>query len=455
MELWNLNEIKLNKETSDLLNNIDEVARQVNEYRPLPDDVVRRILDDLESERVYNSNAIEGNTLDLRETKEVLQAGIGRVESKRETEAMEARNLGEAVKLVSDWVASGVGEHTLDNLLKLHHLVLKEINDNQAGRFRTARVMVDGAKHQPPNVASVPVLMTNMFSLLRDERRVHDVVAAAWVHWAIARIHPFYDGNGRVARLWQDLVLLQSRLTCAIIRPEDRREYLEALTQADENEFNPLIQLVCQRTHETLDKYLSHIGHDALLDEWVIELVGEAQARSSEPDKLEFAKWRQKMVQLRWEFEVCSSRVSKASKDLQIQVNECDIININRWDNIRSGMIVGPTSFFSMDFSVRHVYWRYYFFFGLHSSCEHDSMEDKSQQRVGLLISELEGSGLSKHLIQADDSPVSLREVFLTDDRFIRKSVDSSGSALTYDRNIAPIDIAKDFISDVILKRMS
>ncbi len=90
-------------------------------------------------------------------------------------------------------------------------------------------------------------MVKRFFARLKEPPEVHPVLLGAWAHWTIARIHPFFDGNGRMARLWQDVVLFRNRLTCAILRVEDRREYLSALEEADEGRFNPLTQLVAQR----------------------------------------------------------------------------------------------------------------------------------------------------------------------------------------------------------------
>ena len=118
---------------------------------------------------------------------------------------------------------------------------MKGVNDSIAGVLRNRDVMIAGAKRQPPDSRMVSDLIDKFFQYLREDKQMtNGLVLAAWAHWAIARIHPFEDGNGRLARLWQDMLLLRSDYTAAIIRPRVDG-YYDALSRADEGEFNGLI----------------------------------------------------------------------------------------------------------------------------------------------------------------------------------------------------------------------
>ncbi len=96
MELLGVEQIGLDEASNALLQDVDETARRVNEFRPLPKATLDGLLRDLLGERVFTSNAIEGNTLDLRETLEVLKSGY--IDIPRRREATEARNLGKAIE---------------------------------------------------------------------------------------------------------------------------------------------------------------------------------------------------------------------------------------------------------------------------------------------------------------------------------------------------------------------
>ena len=136
---------------------------------------------------------------------------------------------------------------------------------------------------------------------------------AVWVHWAIARVHPFEDGNGRMARLWQDLMLLRSRLTVAIIRPQDRETYMNALSQADEDNFNPLAQIICQRVMSTLQTYLNAQQAADQFQGWASELAGETHARETEKRQSRTNAGAMPSSRLRDAFERCAALINKGA----------------------------------------------------------------------------------------------------------------------------------------------
>ncbi len=164
--------------------------------------------------------------------------------------------------------------------------------------------------------------------MLAQAKDVNDLVLAAWTHWAIARVHPFEDGNGRMARLWQDLVLLRSRLTVAIIRPQDREVYLDALARADDGDFHSLVQLICQQVMSTFRAYLNAQQAADELAGWVTELVGEASARRREMRRIQYERWRHAAEQLRDAFERCAALINHgAEPSLEVQVQGYPIID--------------------------------------------------------------------------------------------------------------------------------
>jgi len=453
MELWLPNQIALNETTNALIEDVAETARRVNEHRPLPHEVVRRIDDELLGERVYSSNAIEGNTLELRETLMILKKGIEGVKKKRE--AKEARNLGEAITCVAEWMAADVPLYEVDEFLRLHEMILRDIKDDWAGKLRTQRVMIHAAKYQPPDHTLVPALTERVLEHLRQAEDTNVILQAAWAHWAIARIHPFIDGNGRMARLWQDIVLLRGNLTCAIIRPEDRRNYLDALVSADDGDFNPLVQLIAHRVAATFDRYLVELGKTAEFEEWVAEVAGEVDDRAAEKAQLGYARWKRKMEQICHEFELCAGKVSGAAKNLRIQVERFAIIDQTQWQNIRDDIRTARTLFFRVDFALQRTQLRYLFFFGKHLWRDIDDECDRSERRVSLLISEDDGSGDAVRLDKVGQCPITLREVFVVDDTLVCRKVEPGSEDARYDRDVSALRIAQDFIREVALSRLT
>ncbi|MHC4698712.1 MAG: Fic family protein [Planctomycetota bacterium] len=455
MELIMPDQIALDETSLALIDDVAQVARTVNEYRPLPGPVVKRIQDKLLGERVCESNAIEGNTLDLRETVEILNTRVISVERKRE--ALEARNLGDAVRKVTEWVDAGDSCHTKDKLLAVHATILKD-SEQPGGMLRTGRVMIQGAKYQPPEAGVVEPLLDRLFERLSHDEDTIPLLKAVWAHWGLARIHPFYDGNGRIARLWQDLVLFEGNLTCAIIRKQDRREYLDALSNADEGDFNPLVQLIANRVSKTFDRYVTELAAEEDIDVRVKAITSETGVRLQQKKKLGYDRWSRKMEQLRWEFELCASKVTEASRDTDIHLKKYDLIDLERWDNIRSGAGAERTWFFWLDFFCRPTRTRYYycFFFGKHyPSDELDNDRDRAEHRAALLISEAKERGVdAKRLDEMENCPITLRQLFVVEDSFVRKRYDLQKSADVYDRGVRPAQIALDFIEEVLLRRL-
>ncbi len=454
MELFLPDQIVLNDASNALLGDVEETARRVNEYRPLPLEVVKRIEDSLIGDRVYSSNAIEGNTLDYRETVTVLNTG--RILENKRREAIEARNLGEAVKRVQLLVAGAEKAQTVENLLETHKLILRETADEYwGGRFREQRVNLTGAKHQPPDHSLVPALVERVMDRLTRADELPGLLRACWAHWALARIHPFKDGNGRIARLWQDLVLFQTNLTAAIIRPEERRDYLSALSAADDGDFNQLVQLTSQRVLTTFDKYLTEIIADQDLEAFAKDVAGEADARVDQKLQLTYQRWARKMEQLRWEFEIISSRITEKAGRVRIQLRKYDLINHSQWESIRRGGSESKNWFFTIYFDCGERRLRYVFFFGKHYPSDPDDPKERSENRVCLLIGEDDGSGQTQRLDKLDRCPISAREILLVDDTFVVKRCGEKGDDISYDRGLAPMRIAQDFIREVVLRRLT
>jgi len=455
MELVTVDQIALDEVTKDLLGDVDKTARRVNELRPLAEPIVTTVQRELLGQRIYSSNAMEGNTFNLGETVETLRTG--HIDIGRKREATEVVNLGKAIEHVQSVLLTSDNAYSAEAFLALHKMLLKGINDDWAGQLRDRQVMIRGAKHQPPDDRYVAGMIEQFFCRLREAEDVNPVLLATWAHWTIARIHPFMDGNGRMARLWQDFVLFKNRLTCAIIPPESKTEYLQTLGEADEGEFNPFTQLVARRVAATLDKCLSAQQEEEAISQWAQEIVGEASAKASEKRKLAYLRWSRKMEELRYEFERCASTITHASADTEVQLSTYDTIEQGTWENIRGGLSASKTWFFRLSFRRDSNYLGYVFFFGKHYWSDVDTVSERSEPRVCLFVSEHEqGKGTARRLGDDDFStPLSIREIFAVDNEFVRVRFDEDRQQKVYDRATTATKIAQEFIRDVLLRRMT
>lgn len=206
---------------------IDRLKATLDQHRPLDPAIVRNLREDLIVRWTYHSNAIEGNTLTLQETKVALE-GIT-IGGKTLREHLEAVNHRDAILYLEELVQKN-GPLTEWEIKSIHQLILKGIDDDNAGRYRTVNVRIAGAEHLPPDQVVVPELMERFISWYQTEAMsLHPVERAARVHSDFVKIHPFVDGNGRTSRLLMNLELMKAGYPPAILPVERRLAYYQAL----------------------------------------------------------------------------------------------------------------------------------------------------------------------------------------------------------------------------------
>ena len=214
--------------------NLDKLTakkKRLDQHRPLPAALVRNLADWFRIELTFTSNALEGNTLTRQETALVVEKGLT-VGGKTLVEHLEATNHARALDWVNAHVNRSPQELTEDDILLIHALILKGIDDEHAGYYRRVPVRISGSTVVMPNPLKVPDLMAQLQSWLNNATDLHPVELAAEAHHRLVSIHPFVDGNGRTARLLMNLILLMSGYPPAIIRKRDRLAYINSLEKA-------------------------------------------------------------------------------------------------------------------------------------------------------------------------------------------------------------------------------
>jgi|SRR5690625_1582539 len=246
------------REVKPLLSNIQKKKEQLDAARPLPKHTLRTLQEKILLEWTYHSNAIEGNTLTLNETKVVLE-GIT-VGGKTLREHLEVINHQEAISYVEEIVKSQepLSERQIKNI---HRLVLKGIDDVHAGVYRKEQVFISGAKHIPPVAVLIQEKMEEMMNWYRNEGSyLNAIERGAMLHAIFVGIHPFIDGNGRTARLLLNLELMKDGYPPVIIKVENRLVYYEALDKAHTtNDYRDFISLVVAEVEDSLNLYLKAI----------------------------------------------------------------------------------------------------------------------------------------------------------------------------------------------------
>lgn len=212
-----------------MFESIDALKKKLDQHRPLASAIVKNLQEDLIVRWTYHSNAIEGNTLTLLETKVVLE-GIT-VGGKTLREHFEAINHRNAIYYVEDIIKK---EESFSEwqVLNIHQLILKNIDDDNAGRYRQQNVLISGATSTPPDYTLLNDKMAPLVDWYNnDAHKLHPIERAAKVHADFVGIHPFIDGNGRMSRLLMNLELLKAGYPPCVITVENRLAYYEALDQ--------------------------------------------------------------------------------------------------------------------------------------------------------------------------------------------------------------------------------
>lgn len=216
--------------------NLNEKLKFINDLQdflaknPLSKQLETNIEDDFKLRYTYDSNAIEGNTLTLKETKVVLE-GVT-IGGKTIKEHLEVINHAEGIEFIKNLVKEKQ-IFSEQQIKSIHYIVLKGVDENNAGKYRTADVFVAGANHKPPHYQDVPNQMREFMQWYETNAQIlHPVIKASRVHIYFVGIHPFIDGNGRTSRLLMNLELLKAGFPAINIKSDRKAEYYEALDKA-------------------------------------------------------------------------------------------------------------------------------------------------------------------------------------------------------------------------------
>ena len=233
---------------------VDKLKTELDSKRPIPKETLKSLKESINLEWTYNSNGIEGNTLTLRETQVVLE-GIT-IGGKSIKEHLEAINHERAIIYLEDLVKDNK-PITEWNIKSIHQLILKGIDDENAGRYRRENVTIKGAVHIPPDYTKIPELMEKLILNYETWNKYHPIIQAALLHGELAKIHPFVDGNGRTSRLIMNLDLINHGYNPVIVKKENRLEYYEALDKAHTTgNYTDFVKLINKLEIEMLNKYL-------------------------------------------------------------------------------------------------------------------------------------------------------------------------------------------------------
>jgi Fic family protein len=267
-----------------IFENVNSVKKQLDGIRPLSQEVEGRVMQKLRLEWNYHSNAIEGNKLTYGETYSFLMYGLT-AKGKPFKDHLDIKGHNDAINFLTSLIKDDYDLTEVD-IRGLHKMILVESYASPAqthdGQATTKMIRVGEYKQQPNHVLTptgeihyfanpeeVPIKMHELVSFYNEARKnpkIHPSVLAAFVHHRFVNIHPFDDGNGRLARILMNLILMKNGYPPAIIKLKERTDYYAALNQADKNEYQPITELIAETVLESMNLYLKAARGESIED---------------------------------------------------------------------------------------------------------------------------------------------------------------------------------------------
>jgi len=236
LEELKLESVDINKEilSEQQLNKLKQIENSFNKkLKTLDKEILKDMYNDFITLFVFNTNAIEGNTLTLRDTDLLLNKNI--------------TPSGKSLREINDHLNSKDTFNFMlekkpkinhETIIKIHSLLMKNV-DKRAGYYRMHNVRVFGATFEASPAEFVRIDMNILLKWFRKEKnRLDPLILASAFHHKFEKIHPFYDGNGRTGRMLLNLILIHNKMPPLIVPDAQRKRYYSALSEADNIELN-------------------------------------------------------------------------------------------------------------------------------------------------------------------------------------------------------------------------
>ena len=434
--------------TIDYLAEVDESVSEIDKQRPLTAEITHKLQEEILFDRVHASAVIEGNSLSRRETIVVLSSGILEAGSRKDQQ--EVINLADACLYLQDCLENKL-PLSVKLIKELHQKMLTNIDDENADRFRNKDVAISGAKISPPSHMDVQSLIEKIIDV-ESSLNVHTIQKAAWMHWAIARVHPFIDGNGRIARMLQDYVLLKDRYVPASVQPEDReKNYYEALEQADLNNGEELLEIIAKNVLRMSQRYLVIIRDEKSRSSWVKGIAKAASEKVRQTDHRSFLIAQKTFDLLKLEFSNLCSELNEELSDMFIGFKDYGSIDFEKHQDLKNKGRASQEWFFGLRFAYGEVDQRFIFWFAKHFKSSDDYKNFGNS--VCILISMQDGAGSNKKLDDYEsEDRITLRELVLDGRDFSRRRYNPVTQESEWDSEVTPTEIAQGFITEVLGK---
>jgi len=272
--------------TLPFLHEIDSLKKEKDSYEPLPKETEARILQKFRLEWNYHSNAIEGNKLTYGETVAFIMEGLT-AKGKPLKDHLDIQGHDEAVKYLVSLVKDRDYLLTEADMRNLHKTILKESywaeaitadgqptkKEIKVGQYKSTSNSVltpTGEMHYYAGPDETPIKMGELMEFYKEAKAsasIHPLVLAALFHHEFVAIHPFDDGNGRMARLLMNLMLMQSGYPPVVVKQDDRLNYYQVLRRADAGEYIPVAEYMSDLMKHSLEVYVKGAKGESIEEE--------------------------------------------------------------------------------------------------------------------------------------------------------------------------------------------
>lgn len=345
--IYELKDYHIDDDLKSVIKHIQGVINHLNSRRDkgLSMSLKKKLFNHLKLSQVYNSNAIEGNQLSLRETELILDNM--EINDRPLKDQIEAKTLNNAIDFLHNLI-NGNEKLSKRSLLEIHQIIMTGIENINGGVFRKNDVQIKGSSHTPPSWLNVEQQINDLFDWYDSSENLYPVVRASILHHWLTWIHPFEDGNGRVSRLLLNFHLMQCGYPEVIIRIEDRDNYYESLIASDNKNLTPLIELISDKLIETTSIYEDFFNEEERERAWLDKYTKKESDKRVETIRYNYEVWKSAMVIFKARFGQTLSLIEDKIPNTNFNLREYNLLNFNQYLDIIENRKISNTWFFSL-----------------------------------------------------------------------------------------------------------
>ncbi|WP_185218297.1 Fic family protein [Sphingobacterium mizutaii] len=338
------------------IKNIEKIVDNLNKRRDegFSEDLNLNLRKHLIISSVYNSNAIEGNRLSLRETENILNGMV--VNERPLKDEIEARSLSNATEYLYKLI-EGSEALTKRTLLELHSLLMENIPNVEGGQFRKNEVSIKNSNHEPISFLFVEEEIDNLFKWMnRNIHKYNPITLCAIIHHWLVWIHPFADGNGRVSRLFTNFFLLQKGYPEIVIKIGDRDKYYNALVKSDSGDVTELVELFSDKLRQTVNVYEEFFNEYDRQQTWIKKFKKLGAESNNEYEKkketysFQYEVWKNQIAVFK---ALLAENVKMLETHLQhitFNLKEYDILSYSQFLDLMEDRRVSNTWYLALSF---------------------------------------------------------------------------------------------------------